>query len=238
MTDAFDNFSIQPINYSEQIRQVITNAILEGKYKPGDKLPSEDKLVSRFNVSKTTIREALGLLIADGLIEKRRGAMGGSFVAKGNPDRILDVMITCYRLGGLSLEEILSYREAVEPAILEMACRNRTDEDLESMATNIRRSRAAQAAGKPDRETNIAFHRLIAKASKNRLFSVSLNAAIKISWEFTSRLAVPPETIDNDLARNEEFFDCIKAKNVDKARSLMTIHFENSHRIFLIKEKI
>lgn len=233
MFDSFDDFSIEPANYSEQIRKVITSAILDGKYKPGDKLPSEDQLVARFNVSKTAIREALGLLVADGLIEKRRGAMGGSFVARGNPQRILDVMITCFRLGGLTLEEILNYREAVEPVVIELACQNRTDQDLEEMAKNIRKSRAAMKAGRPDRANNIAFHRLIAKASRNRLFHVSISAVLKISWDFTANLAVPQETPEIDVGFNEAFFESIQARDIEKARSWMLKHFMNSHRLFL-----
>jgi len=77
---------------------------------------------ARPQASKTVMREALGQLVAEGLIKKRRGAMGGSFVAKGNSERILNVVVDCYHLGGLTIEEVIDFRRNIEPIVLELAC--------------------------------------------------------------------------------------------------------------------
>lgn len=67
------------------IAAVLQSNIATGHYRPGDRLPSEADLCSHFQVSRPTLREALGRLSALGLITSRRGAGGGSFVSAPDP---------------------------------------------------------------------------------------------------------------------------------------------------------
>lgn len=67
------------------IAAVLQSNIATGHYRPGDRLPSEADLCAHFQVSRPTLREALGRLSALGLIVSRRGAGGGSFVAAPDP---------------------------------------------------------------------------------------------------------------------------------------------------------
>ena len=67
-----------------RVSSIIQNKILSGQYEPRDKLPTEDELVEYFGVSKITVRNALALLEADGLIFRTRGK--GTFVAPVIPE--------------------------------------------------------------------------------------------------------------------------------------------------------
>ncbi|MBI4766046.1 MAG: GntR family transcriptional regulator [Deltaproteobacteria bacterium] len=67
-----------------RVSSIIQNKILSSQYEPGDKLPTEDEQVEYFGVSKITIRNALALLEADGLIFRTRGK--GTFVAPVIPE--------------------------------------------------------------------------------------------------------------------------------------------------------
>src|SRR5262245_61064602 len=64
----------------EQVELQLREAIFSGTFRRGDKLPSETELSEQFVVSRTTVREALRALAAEGLIRKVPGAGGGSFV--------------------------------------------------------------------------------------------------------------------------------------------------------------
>lgn len=225
-TDALSGFSIQSVNFSDQICDVVTKTILAGKLKPGDKLPSEDKLATQFKVSKTAIREALGQLVARGLIIKRRGALGGSFVAYGNPNGIQNVVINCFQLGGLSFKEIIEYRQLLEPAAAKYACDTRTDEDLEAMRLNIEACKKAMAEGNPDREKQVHFHRLIATACHNRLLTASIDAAVSISRDVSKKIDYTREQSIIDLKFNEEIFECLKKRDKASVHEILVKHFE------------
>ncbi|MBC7218340.1 MAG: GntR family transcriptional regulator [Candidatus Caldatribacterium sp.] len=62
----------------QQVYEALRAAILTGEWKPGDLLPPEPKLMERFGVSRTTIRQALDLLCREGLLQRKQGK--GTFV--------------------------------------------------------------------------------------------------------------------------------------------------------------
>lgn len=67
---------------ASSIAAILQSNIVSGHYGAGDRLPSEADLCTHFDVSRPTLREALGRLSALGLIVSRRGSGGGSFVAQ------------------------------------------------------------------------------------------------------------------------------------------------------------
>lgn len=73
------------VDRASAIAAVLQANIASGHYCPGDRLPSEADLCAHFQVSRPTLREALGRLSALGLIVSRRGSGGGSFVATPIP---------------------------------------------------------------------------------------------------------------------------------------------------------
>ena len=67
------------------VRSKLRRAIIEGKFPPGTKLPNEDALCGRYEVSRITLREAVHGLIEDGYVIRRQGS--GTFVSQGPPLR-------------------------------------------------------------------------------------------------------------------------------------------------------
>ena len=73
----------------EQLRADLSRKIEDGIYKPGDRLPSESELVEAYGVSRVTVRAALGMLVDEGVLVKRRGK--GTFV---RPTTIVESALT------------------------------------------------------------------------------------------------------------------------------------------------
>lgn len=67
------------VPYYQQLYDHLYRNIVDGRWRPGDMLPSETELIDRFQISRVTVRQALALLVKDGLIYRRRGL--GTFVA-------------------------------------------------------------------------------------------------------------------------------------------------------------
>jgi GntR family transcriptional regulator, transcriptional repressor for pyruvate dehydrogenase complex len=221
--------NIGAANIPDRVRDILKEAIYDGRLNPGDKLPSEEELRNRFKVSKTVMREALGQLVAEGLIKKRRGAMGGSFIAEGNAERILEVIVDCFHLGGLTIEEVMDFRRNIEPVVLEIACDRHDENDLKTLKKNLDKCKNQLNKGKIDRERQVEFHQLIAVASHNRLMQSLMNAVIKISREFTSKVDFSLEEALEDHNYNIQFFECIRKREKAQVRKLMEDHFERSN---------
>ncbi len=81
MADHGDIFRplVPPRNLKDELIDRLTAEIKSGALKPSDKLPTEQKMIAAFGVSRTVVREALAALRAEGLIDTRQGA--GAFVA-------------------------------------------------------------------------------------------------------------------------------------------------------------
>src|SRR5215218_4017135 len=80
---------LTPVNdrrISALIVDQVRTLIHEGKLTSGDRLPPEREMCERFGVSRVTVREALRVLEASGLVEIRVGAHGGAFVTQPTSD--------------------------------------------------------------------------------------------------------------------------------------------------------
>ena len=111
---------------SDLIVEEIWKMILEGKLKPGDRLPPEHTLVERFQVSKVTLREALQTLETYGHITRKQGRGGGTVVLDIAPTRGIGLVANYLSLSSLSLEKLMEARLLLEPTIAEEAARHIT----------------------------------------------------------------------------------------------------------------
>src|SRR4249919_1900100 len=92
----------------DQVESQLREAILDGHFAQGEKLPAETELAQQFGVSRPTVREALGALVTSGLIRKIPGVAGGSFVNTVTPDSLSQMlsesMDTIVRIGALHVD--------------------------------------------------------------------------------------------------------------------------------------
>jgi len=216
---------------SDQIKDILKKLIIDGELKPGDKLPPEDQIAEQFKVSKVTAREALREMESEGLIEKRRGIYGGSFIAQPGSDKMGQVVINYYRFGGLTLEELVEFRQILEPELVALAAERRTEEDLQAMQTNIQEVEEAINKGKPNQAKGIDFHRLIANACHNRLISTVMEAFVKVFLEILSKVPMTIEDARGDLEYSKKFYEYLLHGQKKKARKLMITHFNTLSEI-------
>src|ERR687886_1846181 len=91
---------VVPTRASSDVVAQIREAILSGRVKPGDRLPTERELAAQFGVSRVTIRDALRALEAGGLIRVRVGGNGGPYVAEPDIAQLSDSLGTHLQLRG------------------------------------------------------------------------------------------------------------------------------------------
>jgi len=237
MNEPFQNVALRQERLSDQIKDILKQAILDGELKPGSKLPPEDQLAENFKVSKVTAREALREMASEGLIEKRRGIYGGSFIATPGSDKMGQVVINYYRFGGLTPEELVEFRQILEPELVALAAERRTEEDLQAMQTNIQEVEEAINKGKPYQAKGIDFHRLIGDACHNRLISTVMDSFVKVFLEILSKVPMTLEDARGDLEYNKKFYEYLLHGQKQKARKLMITHFNTLSEIIKRSKK-
>lgn len=221
---------------SDQLKTILKQAILDGRLKPGDKFPPEAEIARQYGVSKVSAREALREMETEGLILKKRGVFGGSFVAEPGSDKMMDVVSNSFLFGGVTVKELAEFRRILEPGLAKMAARNRTREDLDAMEKCINDIEMSIKAGCPDQTLAIGFHLLIADACHNRFISSLMAALVNV---FQQVLAREPdlETAKKDIRYNRLFHQYIKNRDGEKAEKIMTEHFDTLDEIIKQRDK-
>jgi GntR family transcriptional regulator, transcriptional repressor for pyruvate dehydrogenase complex len=150
-----------------QVAEQLRDLIIRGELPPDYRLPPEGEVGTMFGVSRSTVREALRLLAAEGLIVTKRGVSGGSFVAHPDPERIENLLgITMNLLSGtdrLLLDELLEARRLIEGPAAALAARRRTADQLE-LIQDLSSGPGSDPVGRSD-----GFHIVVLRAAHNRL---------------------------------------------------------------------
>jgi GntR family transcriptional regulator, transcriptional repressor for pyruvate dehydrogenase complex len=225
MNTAFTGIVLSRGRISDQIKDVLKQAILNGEFKPGDKLPREDQIAASFRVSKVSVREALQGLEGEGIVEKRRGALGGNFVGQPGGSKMNDLMENYYQFGTVTPEELLDFGQMLEPSLVSIAVKRRTDKDLVRMRTNIAECKACMTAGKISGRLILEFHGIIADSCQNQLCSVVWHALINVSAKLLPNVLTREDFITH-LNYSEELYECMLRQDESAARSSMLSIFE------------
>ena len=146
--------------------------LLSGSLRPGDQIPTEVELSEQFGVSRNTVREAVKILVAMGVLEIRRPV--GTFVCEGFTEPMISPLLYGVILGrGDSYDELMDLREIMESGTMLTVIRNATDEEIITLEKPLQALRDACFAAKPRVETvfakDDAFHEAIMALSHNRM---------------------------------------------------------------------
>jgi GntR family transcriptional regulator, transcriptional repressor for pyruvate dehydrogenase complex len=216
---------------SADIVEQIKRAIQEGRLTPGDQLPSERELTKQLGVSRVSVRDALRMLEAYGLIEVRVGARGGAFVTAPAPNLVGEGMAHMLLLASVAPSDVTELRLIFELALLPLACERRTDEDLEDLDAICDRAEATLQAGAYDVALSAEFHTRLAGATHNNaiaLFAESFQGPLLASLRHAQSVA--PEMGKAGLLEHRAVVDAIRAQDADAARAIMSEHLERTAR--------
>jgi GntR family transcriptional repressor for pyruvate dehydrogenase complex len=222
---------------SDQIRDELKRKILHGDLKRGVKLPTEEQLAGQLKVSKVSVREALRNLETEGLIEKRRGIYGGSFVAHPGSEKMGEWVVNYFRVGMITPEELVDFRQALEPALVALAVERRTDRDLRAIKAIIEEIEKGIRRGKASTPKAVEFHRLIGDACHNRLISMVMEALVKVFEEILARVPLTLADAKYDLEHCKRIYDTLLHGEKRKAQDLMIDHFKTLAKIIEREQK-
>jgi DNA-binding FadR family transcriptional regulator len=210
-----------------QVEDKIRAAIFAGELRGGEKLPSEEELGRQFGVSRTTVREALRALCAQGLIEKAPGVKGGSFVQ--NVDyRSLGVILqeslhVRLQLGTLRPDEVAMVRQYLEVPAARLAAEHRSARDLATLREVVARQKSISVDDPDVPELDMLFHTTIGSASGNRALASFVNALHSES-EPVHDLELSPEVGRATVRHHQAILDAIEAGDPDAAERAVVEH--------------
>lgn len=229
------SFSPEPVRRPrEQVEKQLRDAIMASTFKQGERLPSEADLAREFQVSRSTIREALRVLVSEGLIAKVPGAGGGSFVQSIDHDSLKSLLSgsleTIMKFGSVSFDEVNDVRRMLEVPAARLAAENRTEEQAAELRRLIKRQEEMFAESRDDRDPELyelgqSIYSLVAEASGNRLLASFVSALSQVTVPVYMR-ELRPDEAEAARDRSRSLVDAIDRKDSLAAEAAMSAQLD------------
>lgn len=206
---------------SDVLAERLKQEILNDGYQPGATLPTERELVSTTGLSRGSVREALRILEAQGLVNTRAGRYGGTTVALPTTDQLTS-QVNLYAKGrSVSLSALVEVRLALEPMVAALAAKRRTEEDLSNLRAIAERIEwAAENDLTAFLEENVNWHDAIAAASHNDLLHAFATSVSGMMFEASQiKEFASPEVRERVLRAHAKILEAIESGDADLART-------------------
>lgn len=208
-------FTVQrelPVAAADRLRQMI----VENNMQPGDRFPSESKLISMFGVSRSTVREAVKLLIADNVVEIRRG--NGTFIAS-RPGVGKDPLGLHFADRNNLLQGLLETRLLLEPPVARLAAMRATMRDIAMLGETLEQMHTAHNPKAVHAELDIRFHSAVAQCTQNEVLYRFLPIVCESIREGYFETVAIDGSQDRALISHNNIFEAIKNRNPDRAQA-------------------
>ncbi len=213
---------MQKKRLSEQTAEDILDMIVtEKRYLPGDKLPNENDLSVELNVSRTTLREAIRILITHNVLEIKRGK--GTYVTYNNDlnesfnlDKIINLKV--------NLKDLMEIRLIFEPEIAYYAAKRATDKEIEKILHygELNESRIINHEDRVEEEQ--MFHNSISKATHNEFINRLMPIINQAIYKGVILSKEKSKINDNTLVDHRSIMEYIKSRDAEGARTAMKLH--------------
>jgi DNA-binding FadR family transcriptional regulator len=205
----------------DQIRALIRT----GELAVGARLPSERELCERFGVSRVTLREALRVLEANGLVKIRVGGHGGAFVTAPTTGRIGEGIADLLSMSALTAAEVTEARAVVELGVIPLVCERATAEELDELLALCDQAEAAREAGTYTVTMSFDFHLRVAAAAHNP-------AIVMLMRSFRGPVLMSLREAHHEgrqgVDEHRAFVDAVRARDAARAQRIMSDHLERT----------
>jgi GntR family transcriptional repressor for pyruvate dehydrogenase complex len=174
-------------NLSATIANRLRAQIVSGELPPGSKLPGHRDLAAAHSVSVGSMREAISMLISNGLIETRAGR--GTYVA-ASPQQARRAGAPLLRE---EVEELTEARRVIEVQLAALAAERATPEQVDALRGATERLEAAAANPYEYPEADVDFHLVLAEAAGNRYLlqaMLDIRALLRQDMELGAEAAI------------------------------------------------
>jgi len=233
---------IKPKKISAQIAEQIRNSIMTGEFVPGDRLPPERELAEMFGVSRPSVREALNILGASGLVEALQG--GGttvkSLMEQGSGNALSDMI----RVEQERALDVIEVRKCMESWTAYYAAQRALPEDLRRMEQIVDGMRQNLETLQPSEDLDANFHVVIARATHNVVWLHLMQNIFDAMKEFQRGVWRAVYLTEEDqkqlFSHHQGVYQAINNRDAERARILMLEHLgfaEERSNLYLKKIK-
>jgi len=223
---------------STYVANQILQLIKDGTLKPGDRVPTEKKIIEELGISRTAVREGMQSLEMMGIIEIYPGQ--GTFVSENRKttNLILHLLRSDNKIKKNILLDLLELRQILEVGIVDIVAKKGTKEDFVELGKCIDQHRIDIEKDKHPSEGDLSFHRLLAASTHNKIildFYDGVYDLIKGSLIFTGNAEKNRIT---GFKFHEKIYNAIIKRDLELVRKTMNNNIEWIKEVINKKKKL
>lgn len=219
---------------SDEVQDRVLAIIQDGSLSPGDLLPSERELMTKYRVGRPAIREAMQNLQRMGLVNIRHGERPR--VAEPSVEAMVDQMAESMRHllthSKASMDHLKEARTTFESQMAKIAAANRTDDDIKALRDVLENQERNISAPPQFLDWDAEFHRVIASTSHNPIFESLSHALFKWLTQFHVSLVHRPGFEDLTLKEHHGILEAIIAQDAELAGKRMEDHLFRASTLY------
>ena len=226
MTESSSPFQrIDQASIVDAVRNQLLTLIQDGTLKPGDQLPAEKELAQQLHVSRSALREAIHIMIGEGLLEVYRGQ--GTFVREASSSGAIQSDVVTLLLKTEDMAEVQEVRRILEPEIAARVAL-RGDETLFDQLEGL----LDELAERLERGESIFskawdFHRMLAHASDNGVLAKVIDILYEMIAEAEKPLYDKYFDFEHEITEHRQLLKAIRNGSPQEARAAMIAHLES-----------
>lgn len=213
------------------VAEQVVQAIKDGVYPVGSRLPSEAELAQATGVSRASVREALSALQAVGLIEAKSGS--GNYVRK-SPTQEDEADVPLILESEAGCLEVMEARETLEPRVAALVAAKAGPKAIRDLRRAIAEMRAEIAGGDFSTyfQADKRFHLALVAAAGNRLISAALVPLIAtmdqaLYREFTHRYYLKTsQDLEEVVDLHARLVQAVERRDSEEAAAIMSEHWQ------------
>jgi GntR family transcriptional repressor for pyruvate dehydrogenase complex len=223
---------VSRVTLGEQVAAQLADQITEGRWRPGDKLPSESELCATLHIGRSTLREALKCLV-----QMRPGE--GTYVLDGT-----QLLVDRIRTRGLlksekDLQDVGEARMILETELAALAAERADESDLDKLQAILDEMKESlRGTGRDYAALDVEFHLGIAKSSQNRLLHELLVPIRGVLQEFITKSQELPGIKQSAQNHHTKILAALRQRDPEKARRAMRAHLSTCEKAFTLLGKI
>ncbi len=204
---------------SDNIIQHIRELFASGQLNPGDKLGSEKELMDAFGVSKATLREALRVLEAMGIVEIRKGLTGGVFAAQVDMKTTISSILGFLRFESVSISDITMLRYLIEPHVVRIAISCLSDGHIKKLQEIVQEPQTVDPSNRQFK--GVGFHRYLARMTGNSLIILMMDFIDNLLEDMKDKAGLGPDFYRSVYQYHSRILNRIMEKDTVGAQEIL-----------------
>lgn len=212
---------------SQSIADTLLSMItIEKRFSAGDKLPNENELSEELNVSRTTLREAIRILVAYNVLEIQRGK--GTFVTQvafeqqSNLGQLSDIKVNA--------KDLYEMRLIFEPEAAYLAAIRGTDAEIKRILDLGEKIEQEIKSGQDRTDNEHSFHKAIAQATHNEFMNQLMPILYQAIAKGVTLSTMSQKAVTDTVGDHRMIMDFLEQRNAEGAKNAMKIHIMHAIR--------